>query len=130
MTERRPDMIDIMVHESPLPDETKKDETKSEVTSVTTKRLAPVTTSVTEVVQGQPLRPIQREQEESNIFKEETDIPKPKVDEKGTDEDPDNNYRSTICKKCVIYDTVGCDHCALYVYGYKHQEFKFKVTKL
>jgi hypothetical protein len=44
--------------------------------------------------------------------------------------DPDDNYNELLCKECVIRDTVGCDHCGIYIYGFKHKHFKFKVTKL
>lgn len=46
------------------------------------------------------------------------------------DNDPENNYQSIVCKHCVVRDMVGCDHCGLYIYGYKHRQFKFKATKI
>jgi hypothetical protein len=70
---------------------------------------------VTAAVRG-PLEPIQKEQIESNEDKKEID--------------PENNFRDTICPNCVIYDLVGCDHCGLYAYGWKHPQYKFKVTKI
>ena len=44
--------------------------------------------------------------------------------------DPENNYQKVVCKHCVVRDMVGCDHCGLYIYGYRHKQFKFKATKI
>lgn len=43
---------------------------------------------------------------------------------------PDDNFRAVVCPNCIIYETVGCQHCGLYQYGYKHKNFNFRAEKI
>ena len=35
-----------------------------------------------------------------------------------------------LCKQCVIRDLVGCDRCGIFIYGYRHKQFKISVEKI
>ncbi len=57
-------------------------------------------------------------------------------DTKGGDEDEfdvsnisDDDDFQELCKECVIRDIEGCNHCGIYIYGYKHKQFVIKVKR-
>lgn len=92
------------------------------------------TGSLVTVTHGTPIGLVSDDDTTSMASNQTLPTIKPSTDEEedeiSIEEDPDNNYRSTICKNCVIYDVVGCEQCGIFIYGHKHNEYKFKVTKL
>jgi hypothetical protein len=65
--------------------------------------------------------PTQEEEEQTSGYVEEE--PEKPVN-------PDDNFRAVVCPNCIIYETVGCQHCGLYQYGYKHKNFNFRAEKI
>ena len=75
-----------------------------------------------------------REREEATVESEEETSEEENKEEEDTEqgvvmEDPDESFKP-LCRDCVIRDLEGCGQCGIYIYGYRHKQFKIIAEKL